>query len=109
MKYDHINTLIFIEGTLTQRIFSHLYRFCYINNKDWSQTLCFMVITQILHVSGSHALQKHTVFWSGQIPAGQTSPKGTISEMAARAFYCCLYAMGSTTAMAVKIFSSITE
>ena len=41
----------------------------------------------------SSAISKHVSFWAGQIPAGQTSPKGTISEMAARAFYCCLYPM----------------
>ena len=44
-------------------------------------------------VKRSSAISKHVSFWAGQIPAGQTSPKGTISEMAARAFYCCLYAM----------------
>ena len=27
------------------------------------------------------------------IPAGRTSPKGTCFGLAARAFYCCLYAM----------------
>ena len=44
-------------------------------------------------VKRSSAISKNVSFWAGQIPAGQTSPKGTISEMAARAFYCCLYAM----------------
>ena len=44
-------------------------------------------------VKRSSAISKHVSFWAGQILAGQTSPKGTISEMAARAFYCCLYAM----------------
>ena len=44
-------------------------------------------------VKRSSAISKHVSFWAGQIPAGQTSPKGTISEMAARAFYCCLYAI----------------
>ena len=45
----------------------------------------------------SSAISKHVSFWAGQIPAGRTSPKGTISEMAARAFYCCLYAMRKQT------------
>ena len=45
-------------------------------------------------VKRSSAISKHVSFWAGQIPAGQTSLKGTISEMATRAFYCCLYAMG---------------
>ena len=47
-------------------------------------------------VKRSSAISKHVSFWAGQIPTGQTSPKGTISEMAARAFYCCLYAMVQT-------------
>ena len=51
------------------------------------------VIAENTTVKRSSAISKHVSFWAGQIPAGQTSPKGTISEMAARAFYCCLYAM----------------
>ena len=47
-------------------------------------------------VKRSSAISKHVSFWAGQIPAGQTSSKGTIFEMAARAFYCCLYAMSTT-------------
>ena len=53
-------------------------------------------------VKRSSAISKHVSFWAGQIPAGQTSPKGTISEMAARAFYCCLYAIRKTNKRMIK-------
>ena len=52
-----------------------------------------IIIAENTTVKHSSAISKHVSFWAGQIPAGRTSPKGTISEMAARAFYCCLYAM----------------
>ena len=58
-------------------------------------------------VKRSSAISKHVSFWAGQIPAGQTSPKETIFEMAARAFYCCLYSMtypwfGTKTKILIK-------
>ena len=56
------------------------------------------VIAENTTVKRSSAISKNVSFWAGQIPAGQTSPKGTISEMAARAFYCCLYAMTRASA-----------
>ena len=66
----------------------------------WTTNFAYLVrwhgqlIAENTTVKRSSAISKHVSFWAGQIPAGQTSPKGTISEMAARAFYCCLYAMG---------------
>ena len=44
-------------------------------------------------VKRSCIASKIVSFWAGQMPARQTSPKETFSEMAARAFYCCLCAM----------------
>ena len=80
VKFSYIYIKIAIE--LLLKLKSHIENAC--------------IIAENTTVKRSSAISKHVSFWAGQIPAGQTSPKGTISEMAARAFYCCLYAMHNT-------------
>ena len=77
----------------------HEYKFIEVGNKIVFPFIIYYIfllplpIAENTTVKRSSAISKHVSFWAGQIPAGRTSLKGTISEMAARAFYCCLYAM----------------